>query len=173
MECFIQYHSLNKMEYWPSVLRASSKGWGGIVTKKSIDLIGKRIYMIAGVKQEQNTTTDYFLWSYIDVLEIHEKDGLFILNGPECICKQPIRLNDIEGFNELKKGAANFSTGLQDRGKFAISKFITDESHYVPVTSIKDPLQWQFDFEEKYIADIGWRETKRNKNGMPAWVFPR
>ena len=170
MECFIQYHSLNKMEYWPVVSGESSNNWGCIRTKKCMNLIGKRVFLIAGVKQIQNKTTDYFLWCYVDVAEMFEDNGWIVLRGPNFICKQPIRLNDVVGFDELKKGAANFSTGLQDRGMFAISKFITDESHYVPIASIKDPLKWQFDFEEKFIADEYWRDTKRGKNGKPAWI---
>lgn len=169
--CYIQYHNVAKLGRWPgSDYEEGPKGdWGGIYSKKNMNLIGHKVYMIAGLRQAGKTHSDYFLWCYIDVQNMYVEDGVFVFEGPHYLCREPILLNDVEGFGELKTAAANFSTGLQDRIRLPISAFIMDESKYVPVKDC-DALERQCAFEDKYISDLYWRDTKRNKMGKAEYL---
>ena len=165
--CFIQYHNCGKLGRWPSIKKENGeKGdWGGIFTKKALPLEGNRVYLIAGVKQAGHAQNDYFLWEYIDVQSCRKDGNFLVYEGPRFPCKTPVLLNRIPEFAELKATSANFSTGLQDRGKLAISTFINDDSLYISLKEIEDPIEWQCEFEEKYITDEYWRDTMRDERG--------
>ena len=157
--CYIQYHNFDAIGSLP---RESTFLYGlddyvaHTVTRKRdcLKLKGQKLYMIVGLKQTGHKKKDFYLWDYTQIEEItHTKDmhGLeYSLDGTLFVCKKPIYLNNLPGFEHFAKHTmGSFAYGLQNAINDPFSKYILNESNFIQYTEIKNKLTWLADFENE------------------------
>ena len=120
-EHFIQYHSFEKMGYFPGetgddTLTTENINYG-IYSKKrlAVNMLGSSVAIILGGKPENCKYNRYYLWSELIVEDIqyYEELDTYILSGIENLVETPIDLTDIEGFEHFRMKCGNFAYGLQ------------------------------------------------------------
>ncbi|MBV5307105.1 MAG: GIY-YIG nuclease family protein [Desulfobulbaceae bacterium] len=118
---FIQYHSLEKMGYFPGdsdddSITTENINYG-IYTKKrlAINMLGSSVVIILGGKPTNCKHNRYYLWSELIVEDIKYNDELdtYVLEGIENLINEPIDLTDINGFDHFRMKCGNFAYGLQ------------------------------------------------------------
>lgn len=118
---FIQYHSLEKMGYFPGdsgddSITTENVNYG-IYTKKriAINMLGSSVVIILGGKLTNCKHNRYYLWSELIVEDIQYNDELdtYVLVGIENLMNAPIDLTDINGFSNFRMKCGNFAYGLQ------------------------------------------------------------
>ncbi len=119
-EHFIQYHSLEKMGYFPGETDDSITTLNvnyGIYTKKrlAINMLGSSVAIILGGKPTNCKYNRYYLWSelLVEDIQYHEELDTYILSGIENLVNEPIDLTDMEGFDDFRMKCGNFAYGLQ------------------------------------------------------------
>lgn len=118
---FIQYHSLEKMGYFPGDSDDDSITTDrvnyGIFTRKrvAINMLGSSVTLILGGKPENCTHNRYYLWSELLVEDVQfdrEHDD-YLIQGIQNLPIHPIDITDIEGFDDFRMKCGNFAYGLQ------------------------------------------------------------
>lgn len=119
-EHFIQYHSLEKMGYFPGEVDDSITTLNvnyGIYTKKriAINMLGSSVAIILGAKPTNCKYNRYYLWSelLVEDIQYYEELDTYILSGIENLVNEPIDLTDMEGFDHFRMKCGNFAYGLQ------------------------------------------------------------
>ena len=118
---FIQYHSLEKMGYYPGESNDDSISTEnvnyGIFTRKrlAINMLGSSVILILGGKPKNCIRNRYYLWSelVIEDIQFDEENNDYIIQGIENLPNKPIDITDIDGFNEFRMKCGNFAYGLQ------------------------------------------------------------
>lgn len=118
---FIQYHSLEKMGYFPGDSGDESittqNVTYGIYSKKrmAINMLGSSVVIILGGKPANCRRNIYYLWSELIVEDIqyNEKLDTYVLEGIENLMNEPIDLTDTTGFDHFRMKCGNFAYGLQ------------------------------------------------------------
>lgn len=111
MEHFVAYHSVKTMGYTYEPcgeLNFLSRKLG--LLKRSI---GNTIWVIQGVptgKATDFTLVGCYLANAIEIVD--EQELLYSINGTGFDCKQPVPLNQLPWFADLKKSQSNFSLGF-------------------------------------------------------------
>ena len=173
--CYIQYHNFDALRYLPGedfLLNNQNEAFSGINSKKRdcLKLKGQKLYLIVGIKQDFHKKKDFFLWEYIQIEEIslyESEHGLgYLLEGTCFLCKKPIHLNDLPGFDHFAKHTmGSFAYGMQNAINDPFSKFILDESNFTLYNNIENKLEWLANFEEQ-LEDKTLCSTKRTENGI-------
>jgi hypothetical protein len=138
MTTWIQYHNCDSLGYFPydgsidnidpnSVdLSSFNINRCGIDTKKkklAYDSIGNQIFLIIGIGKPK----EYFLWTKIVADKvIPNNDGYFVVEGNCIFPKNPIRLDVLENFGDLKHFCGNFGIGFQNITKHPFSKVLNN-----------------------------------------------
>jgi group I intron endonuclease len=116
---FIQYHSLEKMGYFPNYNESiyTDELNSGIFSKKRIckDLLGAKVVIILGGKPGKSKKTIYYLWSITDIetIEYNKIEKDYSIYGFDELFEYPISLNDYNGFDDFRQKCGNFSYGIQ------------------------------------------------------------
>lgn len=120
-EHFIQYHSFEKMGYFPGdsddeTLTTENINYG-IYSKKrlAINMLGSSVAIILGGKPENCKYNRYYLWSemIVEDIQYYEELDTYILYGIVNLVEKPIDLTDLEGFEHFRMKCGNFAYGLQ------------------------------------------------------------
>ena len=120
-EYFIQYHSFEKMGYFPGdsddeTLTTENINYG-IYSKKrlAINMLGSSVAIILGGKPENCKYNRYYLWSemIVEDIQYYEELDTYILYGIVNLVEKPIDLTDLEGFEHFRMKCGNFAYGLQ------------------------------------------------------------
>lgn len=117
---FIQYHSFEKMGYFPGETKEDFTTEFvdyGIYSRKrvAVNMLGASVVLILGGKPENCKHNRYYIWSELiieDVMFDKEIDT-YVLQGILNLPNQPIDITDIDGFNEFRMKCGNFAYGLQ------------------------------------------------------------
>ncbi len=180
--CYVQYHNFDALGYFPYeslYFRNFTEDCSYIISKKRIclNLKGEKLYLIVGIKQKGRKTKDYFLWDYTQIEEIdveHEScEAAYCLRGSRFLCKKPVYLNELPGFDYFAKHSmGSFAYGLQNVIKDPFSQFLMDERHYVALKDIrkKSVLKWFADFEEDALVPE-LRLTAKDGRSKARWNF--
>ena len=118
---FIQYHSVEKMGYYPGESDDDSitteNANYGIFTKKrvAINMLRASVALIFGGKPTNCKYNKYYLWSelIIEDVQFDEDNRTYIVQGIENLLNEPLDIADIEGFDHFKMQCGNFAYGLQ------------------------------------------------------------
>lgn len=138
--CYVQYHNFNALGYLPfegSFFEGKIIDSGYTVSKKRdcLKLKGEKVYLIAGIKQKGHKQKDFFLWNYTQVEEIEvlddERGTQYGVRGTDFVCKKPIRLNDLPGFDYFAKHTmGSFAYGMQNAVNDPFCKFLMNEKKF-------------------------------------------
>jgi len=155
--CYVQYHNFDALGYLPgedSFLWNSSDESSSTVSRKRVCLKtkGQKIYLIVGIKQRECKKKDFFLWEYTQIEEVSFTESMhgqeYSLNGTRFLCKQPIHLNNLPGFDHFAKHTmGSFAYGIQDAINDPFSKYITNEENFIQSSKIENKLEWLANFE--------------------------
>lgn len=179
--CYVQYHNFNALGYLPfedSIFENKVCGEGYTTSKKRdcLKLKGEKVYLIVGIKQKGHKQKDFFLWSYTQVEEIEMFDETqYGVRGTDFICKKPIRLNDLPGFEHFAKHTmGSFAYGMQNAINDPFSKVLMNEKFFAPAEKFDGKaLQWLADFED-CLDDYSLCLSIRDEKNKPHWcVFLR
>jgi len=118
---FIQYHSFEKMGYFPGDSDDESATTEninyGIFTKKrvAINMLGSSVVLILGGKPTNCKYNRYYLWSELTIEDVQfdEDNRTYIVQGIENLLNEPLDITDIEGFDHFRMQCGNFAYGLQ------------------------------------------------------------
>ncbi len=118
---FIQYHSIEKMGYFPGDTNDDSITTEnvnyGIFTKNrtAINMLGSSVVLILGGKPKGCTRNRYYLWSELVVEDIQfdQENKTYVVQGIENLLDEPFDLTDLDGFDEFRIKCGNFAFGLQ------------------------------------------------------------
>lgn len=118
---FIQYHSYEKMGYFPGDTDDDSITTEtinyGIFTKRraAINMLGSSVVLILGGKPVGCNHNRYYLWSELVVEDIQfdEENKRYTVQGIENLLEKPLDLTDLNGFDEFRMKCGNFAFGLQ------------------------------------------------------------
>jgi group I intron endonuclease len=118
---FIQYHSFEKMGYFPGETDDDSITTEninyGIFTKKriAINMLGSSVVLILGGKPKACRRNRYYLWSELVVEDIRfdQKYKEYTIHGIENLLDKPVDLTDLDRFKEFRMQCGNFAFGLQ------------------------------------------------------------
>lgn len=179
--CYVQYHNFNALGYLPFEGYTQNE-WidnsGYTVTKKrdALKLKGEKVYLILGIKQKGHKQKDYFLWEYTLVEEVDVIDGNdgpeYGIRGTQYICKKPLRLNDLPGFEHFARNTmGSFAYGFQNVINDPFHEIIENESLFVlPKKSGMSGLEWIANFED-CLDDRNLTLTARDEKNRPHWNF--
>lgn len=120
-QCFIQYHSFEKMGYIPGESEDDSITTEnpnyGIFTKKrvAINMLGASVALIFGAKPRNCKYNRYYLWSELSIEDVQfdENNKTYIVQGVENLLNEPLDITDIDGFDDFRMQCGNFAYGLQ------------------------------------------------------------
>ena len=173
--CYVQYHNFDALGYLPgedSFLYELDDDTSHTVSRKRVclNMKGQKIYLIVGIKQYGHKKKDYFLWEYTQIEEVSFTESMhgqeYSLDGSNFLCKEPIYLNNLPGFDHfVKHTMGSFAYGIQDTINDPFSKYILNESNYIQKSKIKNKLEWLTNFENK-LEDKNLCLTKSTKNGI-------
>lgn len=157
--CYVQYHNYDALGYLPgedSFLYKTDDDVSHTVSRKRVclNMKGQKIYLIVGIKQYGHKKKDFFLWEYTQIEEVSFTESMhgqeYSLDGSRFLCKEPIYLNDLPGFDYFAKHTmGSFAYGIQDAINDPFSKYILNESNYIQINKIKDRLNWLANFESQ------------------------
>ena len=157
--CYVQYHNYDALGYLPgedSFLYKTEDDVSHTVSRKRVclNMKGQKIYLIVGIKQYGHKKKDFFLWEYTQIEEVSFTESMhgqeYSLDGSRFLCKEPIYLNDLPGFDYFAKHTmGSFAYGIQDAINDPFSKYILNESNYIQINKIKDRLNWLANFESQ------------------------
>jgi len=157
--CYVQYHNYDALGYLPgedSFLYKTEDDVSHTVSRKRVclNMKGQKIYLIVGIKQYGHKKKDFFLWEYTQIEEVSFTESMhgqeYSLDGSRFLCKEPIYLNDLPGFDYFAKHTmGSFAYGIQDTINDPFSKYILKESNYIQTTTIEDKLKWLANFENR------------------------
>ena len=157
--CYVQYHNYDALGYLPgedSFLYKTEDDVSHTVSRKRVclNMKGQKIYLIVGIKQYGHKKKDFFLWEYTQIEEVSFTESMhgqeYSLDGSRFLCKEPIYLNDLPGFDYFAKHTmGSFAYGIQDAINDTFSKYILNESNYIQINKIKDRLNWLANFESQ------------------------
>ena len=118
---FIQYHSLEKMGYFPgesddqSVTTENANY--GIFSRKRLatNMMGASVVLILGGRPENCKLNRYYLWSelLVEDVQFDEENRDYLIQGIQNLPETPIDLTDINGFDNFRMRCGNFAYGLQ------------------------------------------------------------
>lgn len=120
-EYFIQYHSIDKMGYFPGdtgeeSLTTQNINYGIYSRKRlAINMLGSSVIIILGWKPTNCKYNRYYLWSELIVEDIQYNEELdtYVLEGIENLVNNPTDLTDIDDFDHFRMKCGNFAYGLQ------------------------------------------------------------
>ncbi len=157
--CYVQYHNYDALGYLPgedSFLYKTDDDVSHTVSRKRVclNMKGQKIYLIVGIKQYGHKKKDFFLWEYTQIEEVSFTESMhgqeYSLDGSRFLCKEPIYLNDLPGFDYFAKHTmGSFAYGIQDAINDPFSKYILNESNYIQINKTKDRLNWLANFESQ------------------------
>ncbi len=148
----------------------------GITVSKKRDCLklkGERVYLIVGMKQRGHRQKNFYLWCYTQVEEIeafeNENYGVY---GTDFICKKPIRLNDLPGFEHFAKHTmGSFAYGLQNAINDPFSQVLMNDKLYASMEKYNQKaLRWLADFEDGLEDSDLWLTNKDGRN-HPSWFI--
>lgn len=176
--CYVQYHNFNALGYLPfegAFYENKVCGEGYTTSKKRdcLKLKGEKVYLIVGIKQKGRKQKDFFLWSYTQVEEIEMFDETqYGVRGTDFICKKPVRLNDLPGFEHFAKHTmGSFAYGMQNAINDPFSKVLMNEKLYAPAEKFDGKaLRWLADFEDN-LDDEFLQLTARDEKNKPHWCI--
>lgn len=179
--CYVQYHNFNALGYLPfeGAFFEGKVNDSGITNSKKRDCLklkGEKVYLIVGIKQKGHKQKDFFLWSYTQVEEIElvdDEDGRnYGVHGTDFICKKPIRLNDLPGFEHFAKHTmGSFAYGMQNAINDPFSKVLMNEKLFAPAEKFDGKaLQWLADFED-CLDDYSLCLSIRDEKNKPHWCI--
>jgi group I intron endonuclease len=154
---FIQYHSLEKMGYFPGYTGdetlTTDKVSCGIYSKKrlAINMLGSSVVLILGGKPTNCKNNRYYLWSEFIVEDILYNESLntYVLEGIENLMDKPIDLTDMNGFNHFRMKCGNFAYGLQSmKNKEFYREVIVPLVEDNRIARVRNYSQWIDDFIE-------------------------
>ena len=174
--CYIQYHNFDARRYIPgeyAYLNNLKIDYADIVSRKRdcLKLKGQKVYLIVGLKQSSHTKKDFYLLDYTQIEEVsfvNERmhGNEYALIGTSFLCKKPIHLNKLPGFDHFAKHTmGSFAYGMQNAINDPFSKYILDESNFTQCNNIENKLEWFANFEEQ-LEDKTICLTKRTENGI-------
>lgn len=155
---FIQYHSLEKMGYFPGYTGdetlTTDKVSCGIYSKKrlAINMLGSSVVLILGGKPTNCKNNRYYLWSEFIVEDILYNESLdtYVLEGIENLMDKPIDLTDMNGFNHFRMKCGNFAYGLQSmKNKEFYREVIVPLVEDNRIARVINYSQWIDDFIER------------------------
>lgn len=157
--CYVQYHNYDALGYLPgedSFLYKTEDDVSHTVSRKRVclNMKGQKIYLIVGIKQYGHKKKDFFLWEYTQIEEVSFTESMhgqeYSLDGSRLLCKEPIYLNDLPGFDYFAKHTmGSFAYGIQDAINDPFSKYILNESNFIQINKTKDRLNWLANFESQ------------------------
>lgn len=157
--CYVQYHNFDALGYLPgedSFLYKTEDDVSHTVSRKRVclNMKGQKFYLIVGIKQYGHKKKDFFLWEYTQIEEVSFTESMhgqeYSLDGSRFLCKEPIYLNDLPGFDYFAKHTmGSFAYGIQDAINDPFSKYILNESNYIQINKIKNRLNWLANFESQ------------------------
>lgn len=159
---FIQYHSVEKMGYFPGESDDDSRMTESInyhiFTRKrvAINVLGASVVLILGDKPINSKYMRYYLWSELIVEDIQfdEIKQTYNVQGIENLVNEPIDITDLNGFENFRQQCGNFAYGLTSMKN---KSFYHDE--IIPL--IKNNKIQQSVGYNKWIDDFIEREDKR------------
>lgn len=162
---FIQYHSFEKMRYFPGQTDDDSITTEnityGIFTKKriAINMLGASVVLILGGKPQGCRYNRYYLWSelVIEDIQFDSENKEYIVQGIENLLNEPIDITELEGFNDFRMKCGNFAYGLQSmRNKEFYYKIIVPLIANNRIKQVVSYNKWIDDFiareEKKYLS---------------------
>lgn len=179
--CYVQYHNFNALGYLPfedSFFSGKLTDEGYTTSKKRdcLKLKGEKVYLIVGIKQKGHKQKDFFLWSYTQVEEIEMFDETqYGVHGTDFICKKPIRLNDLPGFEHFAKHTmGSFAYGMQNAINDPFSKVLMNEKLFAPAEKFDGKaLKWLANFEDE-LDDESVKLTQIDDEKKSYWrLFDR
>lgn len=157
--CYVQYHNFNALGYLPgedSFLCNIDEDISHTVSRKRICLKmkGQKIYLIVGIKQYGHKKKDFFLWEYTQIEEVAFTQSMhgqeYSLDGTRFVCKEPIYLNNLPGFEHFAKHTmGSFAYGIQDAINDPFSKYILNEENFIQANNIENKTEWLANFENR------------------------
>ena len=179
--CYVQYHNYDALGYLPgedSFLYKIDDDVSHTVSRKRVclNMKGQKIYLIVGIKQYGHKKKDFFLWEYTQIEEVSFTESMhgqeYSLDGSRFLCKEPIYLNNLPGFDYfVKHTMGSFAYGIQDTINDPFSKYLLKESNYIQSSKIEDNLNWLANFENR-IDDKEICQTKTVNNKIEFDCFP-
>lgn len=171
--CYVQYHNLNERKYIPgeyAYLNNLEIDYADIVSRKRdcLKLKGQKIYMVVGIKQEHHKKKDFFLFDYTQIEEVsfvseRMHGDEYSLSGTSFLCKKPIYLNILPGFEHFAKHTMDsFAYGMQNAINDPFCKYFLNEKNFIQCNEIDNKLKWFANFE-KQIEDKNFCLTKSTK----------
>lgn len=176
--CYVQYHNFNALGYLPfenAFFEGMVSDSGVTVSKKRdcLKLKGERVYLIVGMKQRGHRQKDFYLWCYTQVEEIEAfENENYGVHGTDFICKKPIRLNDLPGFEHFAKHTmGSFAYGLQNAINDPFSQVLMNDKLYASMEKYNQKaLRWLADFEDGLEDSDLWLTNKDGRN-HPSWFI--
>ncbi len=174
--CYIQYHNFDARRYIPgeyAYLNNLEIDYSDIVSRKRdcLKLKGQKVYVVLGLKQASHTKKDFYLLHYIQIEEVtfvNERmhGDEYALSGTCFLCKNPIHLNSLPGFEHFAKHTmGSFAYGMQNAINDPFSKYILDESNFTQCNNIKNKLDWFANFEDQ-LEDKNRCLTQKTEKGI-------
>jgi len=164
-DIWIQYHNLEGVGAFPahSIIDEEPDELAVnilhvISTRKrvAVNLKGDLIFLILGTYNKKIKKKNYFLWSATLVEEIEFYDDMelsYNLVGEQFLFTKPIILDDIDGFNFLKRKSGNFAYGLHKITDYPIAKFFLKCAKNETLKSDISYSNYIYEFLEKTLAD--------------------
>jgi len=127
--------------------------------------------MIVGIKQELHRKKDFFLFDYTQIEEVSFTNESmhgdeFALSGTSFLCKKPIYLNNLPGFEHFAKHTmGSFAYGMQNAINDPFSEHLLDEKNFIQCNEIDNKLKWFADFEN-LLEDKSLCLTKTSNNDV-------
>lgn len=152
---FIQYHNADSRGYLPDTEvedvenvafdTSISDSHGFFTSKQTVAKeIGSYCFLIVGTGRKAKK---YYLWSFFQIDEVYEEDGMFQAYGTGFNFKKPILLNSFKGFSEFRNYCGNFGIGFQNITAHEFCKTLTDfrngieiETDSLPSDDIQEPF---------------------------------
>ncbi|SOD14438.1 group I intron endonuclease [Fibrobacter sp. UWB16] len=171
--CYVQYHNFNALNHLPGedtfFYNINEDSYSLVSQKRDcLKLKGQKIYLIVGIKQQGHKKKDFFLWEYTQIEEItftksmHGPD--YSLKGTRFICKEPIYLNDLSGFDYFAKHTmGSFAYGMQNAINDPFCKYILNESNFIQINDVANKLNWLANFENQ-LTDKDLCLTKKTND---------
>ncbi len=115
-EYYVQYHKAEELglpnkPFYDHSENSLRKELRFFTSKKMVqNTIGSKCFLIVGFGKKGKM--DFYLWNVINIENVSFKDSFFWAEGSGIQFKNPIYLNNIENFIELKNYTGNFGLGF-------------------------------------------------------------